>query len=207
MTEAADLPLFPLNTVLFPGGLLPLRVFEPRYVDMVGACLKNGGEFGVCLITEGREVGAPAEPADAGCRARIVDWSMPQQGVLNIVTTGTTRFRVLSTSVSAAGLVSARVVGIAADPDEAVPDEFSHCARLLERVVAQFNAQKESADNNGMLLPITPPYRYDDAAWVANRLAELLPIPLPVRQRLMVQRGGVARLAEVARILAKREAR
>jgi len=197
------LPLFPLNTVLFPGGTLPLRVFEPRYVDMVSACLKNGTEFGVCLISEGREVGAPAEPADAGCRAHISDWDVSQPGMLNITTTGTQRFRVLSTRVSPAGLVEARVVDIADDAAEAVPAELAHCARLLEQVIGQINAQQ----GGGARPPIAPPYRYEDAAWVANRLAELLPVPLPMRQRLMVQKGGAARLAEVARILAEHNAR
>src|SRR5262245_4738255 len=83
-----DLPLFPLNTVLFPGGRLPLRIFEQRYMDMAKACLKDSSPFGVCMIREGLEVGDPAVPADVGTLARITNWDMPQLGMLHVVALG-----------------------------------------------------------------------------------------------------------------------
>lgn len=199
METASDLPLFPLNTVLFPGGLLPLRVFEPRYVDMVSDCLKHGGEFGVCLIVSGKEVGAPAEPAEIGCRARIVDWNMEQPGVLQIMVAGTRRFRVLSSTATSAGLVHARTVDLPDDVPEDIPEEHAACTRLLRRILTELEQQ-------GRAGAIAQPWFYDDASWVANRLAEMLPLPLPARHDLMALEGGLARLARVHRTLAEHDA-
>ena len=72
-----EIPIFPLNTVLFPGGRLPLRIFEVRYVDMTKACIRDDAVFGVCQIRDGHETGTPAKPADIGCTARIVEWDVP----------------------------------------------------------------------------------------------------------------------------------
>ena len=88
-----DLAIFPLNTVLFPGGLLPLRIFEQRYMEMAKACLKNDEHFGICLIRSGREVGAPAVPESIGSTAKIVEWDMQQLGVLSVKVQGGQRFR------------------------------------------------------------------------------------------------------------------
>ncbi|HEX6690478.1 MAG TPA: LON peptidase substrate-binding domain-containing protein, partial [Burkholderiales bacterium] len=99
-----NVPLFPLNTVLFPGGRLPLRIFEQRYMDMAKVCLKDGSPFGVCLIVEGREVGDPAVPAEVGTLARISHWDMPQLGVLEVVALGSQRFRIKSRRVEPSGL-------------------------------------------------------------------------------------------------------
>ena len=105
---SSDLPLFPLQTVLFPGGRLPLRIFEQRYMDMAKECLRENLPFGVCLIREGREVGEPALPEDVGCTARIVEWDMPQLGVLQVVTRGERRFRIRSHRVQTDGLAPLR---------------------------------------------------------------------------------------------------
>src|SRR5450432_3526263 len=110
----AALPLFPLKTVLFPGGLLPLKVFEQRYIDMAKACLKDEQHFGVCLITRGEEVAqrnqlgavVPTDFALIGTQARIVSWDMPQLGILHLQTEGSTRFQVQSSSVTGDGLVA-----------------------------------------------------------------------------------------------------
>src|SRR5258706_3015917 len=107
--EIEDLPLFPLNTVLFPGGRLPLRVSEQRYMGMAKTCLKDGTPFGVCLIREGSEVGKPAVPAGVGTLARITDWDMPQLGLLQVVARGEGRFRILERRVERDGLARARV--------------------------------------------------------------------------------------------------
>src|SRR5258706_15580178 len=104
-----NLPLFPLNPVLFPGGRLPLRIFEQRYMEMAKACLRDGSPFGVCLIREGAEVGAPATPVDIGCLARIAEWDMEQLGVLQVVARGERRFRVLERRAQADGLLRASI--------------------------------------------------------------------------------------------------
>src|SRR5262245_59391347 len=102
------LPLFPLRTVLFPGGLLPLKVFEQRYIDMTKDCLKDGRPFGVCLIMRGDEVAAagaaPPEFAPVGTLARIASWDMPQLGILHVAANGGTRFQVRRHEISPSGL-------------------------------------------------------------------------------------------------------
>ncbi|MEW6690335.1 MAG: LON peptidase substrate-binding domain-containing protein [Pseudomonadota bacterium] len=187
----AELALFPLNTVLFPGGLLPLRVFEQRYLEMSKACLRDGSAFGVCLIREGAEVGAPATPAEVGCSARIVRWDMQQLGLLQIVAQGERRFRVRATRVRGDGLVLGRVAYL---PDEAavpVPQQFAVCRRLLERVVAEHGEQL-----------FAPPFQLDSSAWVSARLAEVLPLPAAAKQALL-ELDGLARLEAVQRLLAR----
>src|SRR6185295_1900818 len=147
------LPLFPLNTVLFPGGRLPLRIFENRYMDMAKACLRDGTPFGVCLITQGSEVGAPATPAALGTLARIAEWDMPQLGVLQVIARGESRFRILERHVEKNGLQRARVELLPEEADGAVPEHCRACVRLLERVIEQQPG----------LLP--EPQRLDSAAW------------------------------------------
>jgi Lon protease-like protein len=168
-----DIPLFPLNTVLFPGGRLPLRIFEQRYMDMAKACLRDGAPFGVCLIREGREVGTPAIPADVGTLARIAAWDMPQLGVLQITALGEQRFRILERRVQANGLTLGTIELIAAEADESVPQSCTGCVKLLQRVIEQQAGLFE------------PPHRLDSASWVSSRLTELLPLPLPAKQELL----------------------
>jgi len=170
MTEVA---LFPLNTVLFPGGRLPLRIFEQRYMDMAKACLRDGARFGVCLIREGREVGAPAVPAEVGTLARIGAWDMAQLGLLEITALGEQRFRILERRVQADGLARASIELLEEETDTAIPEGCTGCVKLLERVIAQ---------QAGLL---EPPHRLDSASWVGARLAELLPLPLPAKQELL----------------------
>ena len=103
------MPLFPLGTVLFPGSLLPLRIFEVRYMDMAKACLKDGTPFGVCLIREGEEVGAPAVPEPIGCVARIAECDMEELGILKVKAEGLERFRIVSSEVNRHGLIVGEV--------------------------------------------------------------------------------------------------
>jgi len=170
MTEVA---LFPLNSVLFPGGRLPLRIFEQRYMDMAKACLRDGARFGVCLIREGREVGAPALPAEVGTLARIGAWDMPQLGLLHVTALGEQRFRILERRVQRDGLALASIELLSLDEDSAIPQSCAGCVKLLERVIAQQAGLFE------------PPHRLDSASWVSSRLAELLPLPLPAKQELL----------------------
>ncbi len=184
-----DLPLFPLNTVLFPGGRLPLRIFESRYMDMAKACLRDGTPFGVCLIREGAEVGTPATPVDIGCLARIAAWDMPQLGMLHISARGEQRFRIVARRVQRDGLVRADVELIAEDADGGIPENCARCVQLLERVIEQQSALFE------------PPHRLDSASWVSARLAEVLPLPLPAKQQLLEVVDGRARLERVSALL------
>ena len=180
-----DLPLFPLNAVLFPGGRLPLRIFESRYMEMAKACLKHGSPFGVCLIREGAEVGAPATPADVGTLARIANWDMPQLGVLQIAARGEQRFRIRNRRVQADGLARAEVELLPVEKDEAVPAACRGSVRLLERVIEQHPELLEQ------------PHALDSCAWVSARLAELLPLPLQTKQALLELDDARARLEKV----------
>ena len=168
--------------MLFPGGRLPLRIFEQRYMTMAKACLKDGSPFGVCLIREGAEVGAAALPADVGCLARIAEWDMPQLGVLQVAARGERRFRILERRVQSDGLARASIEMLGDETDAPVPDRFGACVKLLERIAESHPALLER------------PHRLDSCAWVSSRLAELLPLPLPAKQMLLELDDARARL-------------
>jgi uncharacterized protein len=185
-----DLALFPLGTVLFPGGRLPLRIFEARYMDMAKACLKDGTPFGVCLIREGREVGEPAVPYDVGTLARITTWDMPQLGVLQVVAVGERRFRIRNRTVQADGLARGTVDLLADETDAAVPEHCARCARILERVLRE---QPELFEL---------PHRLDSAGWVGARLAELLPLDPTSKQALLELDDAVTRLEQINSLIA-----
>jgi len=185
----ADLALFPLQTVLFPGGRLPLRLFEQRYLEMAKACLREDAPFGVCLIREGAEVGAPAVPVEVGCTARIVSWDMPQLGVLQVVARGERRFRILERRVEANGLARARI-DLLDEETDAVLAEDDLCVRILRRAL----------ESGGEAL-IEPPPRYASAAWVGARLAELLPLSLEARQRLLEMDDAADRIEILRRLV------
>ena len=188
--SGVHIPIFPLNAVLFPGGLLPLRVFEARYMDMTRECLRHERPFGVCLIREGREVGAPAAPEPVGCLARITGWDMQQLGLLHLTTLGGQRFRILASQNSAQGLVSADIELIPPEESIPLPGNFVSCARLLERVVANRDR------------PIfSQPHELGNAVWVGYRLAEILPVPLAAKQKLLELTDSLARLEILQRFL------
>jgi Lon protease-like protein len=186
----SDLPIFPLGTVLFPGGLLPLRLFEQRYLEMGKACLRDASPFGVCLIREGSEVGAPALPEAIGCIARIIQWDMHQLGVLQIVALGARRFRILERRLQPDGLARATVELLPDEQDASVPEKLAPCRQLLERIVAEHGEHIFAA-----------PLRFDSSAWVSARLAEVLPLPGPLKQKLL-ELDGPCRLEELERLIA-----
>jgi Lon protease-like protein len=192
-SDLQDLPIFPLNTVLFPGGLLPLRVFEARYMDMARECLKTERPFGVCLIREGKEVGAPAVPEPVGCLAHIVECDMEQLGLLQLRTLGGQRFRILDSSVAAQGLRRARVELIAPEEDAALPGEFTALADLLRLVIADKSAAV-----------FAEPHQLDHASWVGYRVSEILPVPLAAKQKLLELNGAISRLEILYRFLEQR---
>jgi len=177
-----EIPLFPLNTVLFPGGVLPLRIFEPRYVDMVRRCMREGSEFGIALIREGVEAGGPASTYEVGTMAQIVDFDQTKDGLLGITTRGTRRFRIRSTRRQADGLNLAIVESLPAESVVALPDEYGVFARMLIEALPQMG------DYFKHLQP-----QYDDAGWVASRVAEVMPIPLTMKQRLLETDDSVER--------------
>ena len=186
----SNLPIFPLGTVLFPGGSLPLKVFEARYVDMTRECMKAGIPFGVCLIKEGAEVGTPAIPHEIGCLANITDWDMQQLGVLHLKTRGSQRFRIRSSRVEANGLIRADAEPIGNDPVTGVRAEFAGCMIVLKAVLPKLPPD---------LIP--EPHDFDNAAWLSNRLSEVLPIPALAKQKLMELENPDSRLEIIHKYL------
>lgn len=184
------IPLFPLNTVLFPGGMLPLRIFEQRYLSMTKACLRDGTGFGVCLINDGQEVGRPAMPSEVGCLAEIVHWEMPQLGIFHLLARGTRRFRLLSTTTAEDGLVSGEVALLDPEPTVPVAERHALCAELVRELVKRFGEEQ-----------FPPPHHYDDASWLSYRLAEVLPIDRLEKQRMLVSNDATARLDRVLHLL------
>ena len=183
------MPLFLLQTVLFPGGRLPLRIFEVRYMDMARACLREDTPFGVCAIVHGAEVGEPAIPAPVGTLARIVQCDMPQLGLLQVIAQGERRFRILDRQVRKNGLTVASVIFLPDESDAPIAQSALPCVRLLERLI----------EHEPQLF--AEPRRLDSSAWVSARLAELLPLALPEKQALLELGDGAARLARVSALL------
>ncbi len=188
-----DVPLFPLHTVLFPGGMLPLKVFEQRYIAMTKACVASGEPFGVCRIVKGDEV-ARAEAAQPqfspiGTLARIVDWDMPD-GVLHLRAEGGDRFQVRSHSTQDDGLVVASVIAIAGEPARPLPDAYRPLAQLLDVLVQKIGDA-----------PFASTRAFDDSSWVGYRLAELLPLPLNVKQSMLEINDSEVRLAVLSKFL------
>jgi uncharacterized protein len=186
-----EMPLFPLASVLFPGGQLQLRIFEPRYLDLVRECTRYGTGFGVCLILEGREVGAPAIPAVIGTIARINDFHSGDDGLLGIVAEGGPRFRVARTRIRSDGLLRGDADVWPGEPEQPVPVEFALLQSILERLIETMAPHWRHA----------PRSAYDDASWLGFRLAELLPLDVAEQQRMLELTDPLQRLAELRDIL------
>lgn len=192
MKEIARLPLFPLQTVLFPGGLLPLRVFEARYVDLVTACLRDGTVFGVNLIAEGKEVGAPARPHVTGTSARVVSCDVPQPGLMLVSVVGERRYRILDTQTGPNGLLTADVEWLPERPAVPVPADQAILVAVLRGIMNDLGEEH-----------FPPPQRFDDADWVGMRLAGVLPIPQRARQALLELELPIDRLQIIRSYLAQ----
>ena len=197
--------LFPLSVVLFPQGVLPLRVFEARYMDMVRDCMRDETSFGVCLVSDGKGMSTNGTPAtaDVGCLARITAWDMQQLGLLQIRTVGGDRFRLLASESQPNGLMMGEIDLIEADDDQRVPDEHRPCVELLTRIIEDMSAQLaekrrtgEATEESPVLaqLPFEEPFQMDSSAWVSNRLCEVLPVPLKAKQKLMELTDAATRL-------------
>ncbi|MBF6024217.1 LON peptidase substrate-binding domain-containing protein [Lysobacter niastensis] len=170
-----SLGLFPLHTVLVPGGSLGLRVFEPRYLDLIRDCGRVGKGFGICLILDGEEVGAPASAAAYGTEALIEDFGRGDDGLLTLRVRGARRFHTQRVRVRDNGLQVADVEWCDPDLGESVRPEHGLLTTLLERLLERIGGEHASA----------PKAQFDDAAWVGWRLAELLPLQDEQRQALL----------------------
>jgi Lon protease-like protein len=186
-----EMPLFPLNTVLFPGGQLQLRIFEPRYLDMVRECTRHDTGFGVCLILQGYEVGDPSVPAAVGTIAHIHDFDRDDDGLLGIVAKGGSRFRVGRSRVRTDGLLRGDIEIWPAEPEIVVPVEFALLQSILERLIETMAPHWRDA----------PRSAYEDASWVGYRLAELLPLDNTEQQHMLELTDPLLRLAELRDIL------
>lgn len=181
---AETLPLFPLATVLVPGASLGLRVFEARYLDLVRECGRHGTGFGVCLILEGREAGAPAAPAAVGTEALIEDFDAGADGLLTLRVRGARRFRARRMRVRDNGLQVAEVDWLAQAPPEPLRPEHAALVTVLRHMLERTRSEHAGA----------PGARFGEADWVAWRLVELVPMGLPERQRLLQVDDPHARL-------------
>lgn len=188
--ERMTLPLFPLRTVLFPEGPLPLRVFEPRYLDMVSRCMREQSVFGVLLLRAGSEVGAVAQTATLGTMARIIDWYQGSDGILGITAVGTERFELIEVEQQADGLYQGSVVPVPAEPALALPERYQPMVELLEAILADLGKLYDAL-----------PRRFDDATWVGCRFAEILPMPLEQKQHCLELSDPLARLEFVRPLL------
>ncbi|HZP67548.1 MAG TPA: LON peptidase substrate-binding domain-containing protein [Rudaea sp.] len=186
-----DIPLFPLNSVLFPGGPLSLRIFERRYLDLVRDCARNDSGFGVCLILHGREVGESAAPAAVGTFARIVDFCTLPDGLLGISAQGGERFHVDSSRVRDNGLAHGMVRFWPDEPEIPVPPEYALLATILERLLEQ----------PGMPFARAEKRLFDHASWVGFRLAETLPLENRERQHLLQMTDPLERLEQLMHYL------
>ncbi len=202
------LPLFPLGAVLYPGGLLPLRIFEVRYLDMIGKCHKTGAPFGVVALTQGSEVRKPEDGPGGdgfaseafntvGTLATISSFSVPQPGLMVIRCTGAQRFEISSREKLKHGLWIADVTRLEDDQSIQVPDDLRAAANALGKLIKTLQERAVPPDQ----MPLQPPYRLDDCGWVANRWCELLPMPLELKQRLMELNNPLVRLELVSDIL------
>jgi len=188
--DAKDVPLFPLHTVLFPGGPLELRIFEPRYLDMVSECLRSEQSFGVCLIQSGQEAGEAARPHLTGTFARIVDWQRGDNGLLSISARGDKRFHVQDTRVERDQLLRGTVQPLTPEPSAPLPAECDYMTDVLDQLF-------EHAGDVYADLPKRP----DDASWVGYRLAEVLSLPLVRRQYFLELEDPLLRLSQLDQIL------
>jgi uncharacterized protein len=185
--SAAALPLFPLQTVLFPGGPLSLRIFEPRYLDLVRRCLKEQSAFGVVLILEGAETGAVTTLATIGTTARLVDFDTLPDGLLGVACLGEQRFRVLRHWCEDSGLNVAEVEYLAESAPCALPPALAHLGELLRELLPSLGRDYTHVESH-----------YEDAAWVGNRWAEILPLAPTAKQTLLELDDTLERLQQVA---------
>jgi Lon protease-like protein len=193
------LPLFPLNVVIFPEGILPLRVFEIRYLDMVRECLRNQSAFGLVMITPEEDCDAKSSYSFSamGTSVKILSADVPQTGLMMIRCLGIQRFRVLSAEQQLNGLWIGEVEDIDNDSSIEIPEDLRLAKLYLRQMIDSFSIQGISVSD----MPFSKPYKLDDCAWVANRWSEILAIPLSQKQRLLELDSPLVRLELIHDIL------
>ena len=192
--ETLDIPIFPLNTVLFPGGVQALKIFEQRYLDMAAACMKDATPFGICLIDKGNEVGEAATPHALGTLAHIADWEMEQLGILLVSARGGRRFRIIESRIDDDKLLRAKVELLPETGAVAMPAERRRLLPLLRRIVADLGPER-----------IPEPHDYDNALWVGYRITEVLPIQNLAKQKLLELDDPLTRLEILEKFLDQRQ--
>jgi len=178
--ELLSIPLFPLQAVLFPGGLLGLKVFEARYLDLISACLRENKPFGVVALRQGGEVRKPGEPVTMeaiGTLAELIDVDSAQHGILQVRCRGTQRFQVQSRQQQADGLWLAQVALLDEDAVIAPSQALIETVRGLANAIATLKQQGSE--------PFLKPFKFENSGWVANRWCEILPISIAAKQKLM----------------------
>ncbi|MEO8016420.1 MAG: LON peptidase substrate-binding domain-containing protein [Pseudomonadota bacterium] len=195
MTDSSVIPLFPLHTVLFPDGPLPLRIFETRYTDMVRRCMREQQPFGVVLIEEGDEAGVVATTATVGCTARIADFHRLHDGLLGIACVGGRKFRVERVWRAADGLNMGEVCWLPEEPVLPLPADYARLGITVRRALDDLAEHYQHVEK-----------KFDDAAWIGARLAELLPIELADRQALLELDDPLERLDALMRVVPEPDA-
>ena len=195
-----ELPLFPLGTVLFPGALLPLQLFELRYLHMIGECERQGTGFGVVTLTQGREVhrpGAAAEQFEAmGTRVSIERIERPQPGLVMVWCRGVEKFRIEATQQRSDGLWMGRVHTLSPEPSVQVPEDLQHLSVQMHEALTQLSAQPS------VVTPWNEAWRLQDCSWLSHRWGELLPLPLQMKYRLFALQEPLVRLELVGDLVA-----
>lgn len=194
------IPLFPLSNALFPAGVVHLRIFEVRYLDMIRRSIAEDAEFGIVGLLAGSEVRSPEGVetlSPVGTMARVESWEAPMPALLEIRCRGTSRFRLRSSEVAKYGLWMGEAEPIPDDPPASVPAAMQASADALGRLVAQWQQDGVPAER----MPLAPPFRLDDCGWVANRWCELLPLPPDDKATLLALTDPVARLAAIQDVL------
>lgn len=191
--ERLHIPLFPLHTVLFPNGLLPLKIFEQRYLDMATNCMKNEQAFGICLIANGEEAGSVAQPHVIGTLARITDWDMAQLGILLITVHGGQRFRIIESRVRE-NLLEAEIEILPEPALTPFPAARQRLLPFLQRIVSDLGPSR-----------IAEPHRFDEAEWVGYRITEILPVQNLAKQKLLELDDALARLEILEKFLDQRQ--
>ena len=189
--SAVEIPLFPLRTVLFPGAVLPLRIFEQRYLTMIRDCARSDTGFGVCLIREGEEAVSPVKTAQIGTHAQVVDWYTLDDGLLGVSTFGTVRFITESVWQQEDGLFRAKITVLPEPPSCLVPAAYSVLSDVLARFIEKAGAQ----------YPQSTPDSLQDATWVGYRLSELLPLSGVEKQHMLELSDPVERLQQLLEVM------
>ncbi len=184
------IPLFPLNSVLFPGGVLPLRIFEPRYLDMISSCMRKEEPFGIALIVEGNEVGEAALTYDIGTLVTIDYFHTRNDGLLGITVRGLERFQIKHREVQPNQLTMVQIESLPTEKGQPLPSNFKNLADMLQSIIDQLGQP---------YVKLKP--GYEDASWVGARLTELLPIGLPQKQYFLQMEDPIQRLERLDEIL------